>query len=68
MVISRVKTIAFQPITKVYESGHFILFVKISFIYMKQIHGCLEIPDLFLVLNMNLTLCAALTREIASST
>ena len=34
----------------------------------KYIHGCLEIPDLFLVLNMISHLFNALTREISCST
>ena len=34
----------------------------------KTIHGCLEIPDLFLVLNLISHSFAALTLEISSST
>ena len=34
----------------------------------RKIHGCLEIPDLFLVLNMISHSFAALTRDISCST
>ena len=38
------------------------------YIINRKIHGCLEIPDLFLVLNMISHSFAALTREISCST
>ena len=65
MIISHVKIIAFQ----------FSLFCKnyrfsktVFYIINRKIHGCLEIPDLFLVLNMISHSFAALTREISCST
>ena len=43
---------------------------SLNFVYIinRKIHGCLEIPDLFLVLNMISHSFAALTREILCST
>jgi hypothetical protein len=43
---------------------------SLNFVYIinRIIHGCLEIPDLFLVLNMICHSFAALTREISCST
>ena len=40
----------------------------VLYIINRKIHGCLEIPDLFLMLNMISHLFAALTREISCST
>ena len=40
----------------------------VLYIINRKIHGCLEIPDLFLVLNMISHLFAALTRKISCST
>ena len=40
----------------------------VLYIINRKIHGCLEIPDLFLVLNMISHSFAALTREISCST
>ena len=42
-----------------------IAFQRLSFILNRKIHGCLEIPDLFLMLNMISHFFAALTREIS---
>lgn len=65
MIISHVKIIAFE----VDENGYIILFEKTTlYIINRIIHGCLEIPDLFLVLNMISHSFAALTREISCST
>ena len=65
MIISHVKIIAF----------HLSLFCKndrfsktVLYIINRKIHGCLEIPDLFLVLNTISHSFAALTREIPCST
>ena len=44
--------------------GYFILLEK-TVVYNRIIHVCLEIPDLFLVLNMISHSFAALTREIS---
>ena len=61
MIISHVKTIAFQTLINHIASGYFRLLQKtIVFIINRKIHGCLEIPDLFLVLNIifSLVRCA----------
>ena len=51
MIISHVKIIAFQSLFIAY--GYFILLEKtVVYIINRIIHGCFEIPDLFLVLNM----------------
>ena len=61
MIISHVKIIAFQTIT-----NHSIWTLYIGgkpavYIINRKIHGCLEIPDLFRVLNMIfLTSCSTL--------
>jgi hypothetical protein len=39
----------------------------VLYIINRKIHGCLEIPDLFLVLNMIFHLYAAITREICNT-
>ena len=44
------------------------LFKDCLYIINRIIHGCLEIPDLFLMLNMISHSFAALTREISCST
>ena len=50
MIISHVKIIAFQTII---ASGHFYIGGKpVVYIINRKIHGCLDIPDLFLVLTM----------------
>ena len=50
MIISHMKIIAFQTII---ASGYFILVENtVVYIINRKIHGCLEISDLFLVLNM----------------
>jgi hypothetical protein len=58
MIISHVKIIAFQLslLCKNYRFSQTVLYI-----INRKIHGCLEIPDLFLVF-------AALTREISCST
>ena len=63
--LKHVKIIAFQLslFCKNYRFSKTVLYI----IYRK-IHGCLEIPDLFLVLNMISHLFAALTREISCPT
>ena len=49
--------------------GYFILLEKTAvYIINRIIHVCLEVPDLFLVLNMISHLFAALTREMSRST
>ena len=65
MIISHVKIIAFQLslFCKNYRFSKTVLYI-----INRIIHGCLEIPDLFLVLNMISHLFAALTREISCST
>ena len=52
MIILQVKIIAFQTIANhsfwtFYNGGK-----PVVYIINRKIHGCLEIPDLFLVLNM----------------
>ena len=67
MIISHVKIIAFQlPLfCKNYRFSKTVLYIINRKIHG---HGCLEIPDLFLVLNMISHSFAALTREISCST
>jgi hypothetical protein len=65
MIISHVKIIAFQLSLFCNNYG----FSKtVLYIINRKIHGCLEIPDLFLVLNMLSHSFAALTLEISCST
>jgi hypothetical protein len=47
-----------------------IAFQRVTVLYIinRKIHGCLKIPDIFLVLNMISHSFAALTREISCST
>jgi hypothetical protein len=65
MIISHVKIIAFQLslFCKKYRFSKTVLYI-----INRIIHGCLEIPDLFIVLNMKSHSFAALTREISCST
>jgi hypothetical protein len=65
MIISNVKSIAFQfsHFCKNYRFSKTVLYI-----IDRKIHGCLEIPDLFLVLNIISDSFAALTREISCST
>ena len=65
MIISHVKIIAFQLslFCKNYRFSKTVLYI-----INRKIHGCLEIPDLFLVLNMISHSFAALTRDISCST
>ena len=65
MIISHVKIIGFQLslFCKNYRFSKTVLYI-----INRKIHGCLEIPDLFLVLNMISHSFAALTREISCST
>ena len=65
MIISHVKIIAFQLslFCKNYRFSKTVLYI-----INRKIHGCLEIPDLLLVLNMISHSFAALTREISCST
>ena len=65
MIISHVKIIAFQLslFCKNYRFSKTVLYI-----INRIIHGCLEIPYLFLVLNMISHSFAALTREISCST
>ena len=65
MIISHVKIIAFQLslFCKYYRFSKTVLYI-----INRIIHGCLEIPYLFLVLNMISHSFAALTREISCST
>ena len=65
MIISHVKIIAFQ-ISLFCTNYRFSK--TVLYIINRKIHGCLEIPDLFLVLNMISHSFAALTREISCST
>jgi hypothetical protein len=65
MIISHVKMIAFQLslFCKNYRFSKTVLYI-----INRIIHGCLEIPDLFLMLNVISHSFAALTREISCST
>ena len=65
MIISHVKIIAFQLslFCKNYRFSKTVLYI-----INRKIHGCLEIPDLFLMLNMISHSFAALTCEISCST
>ena len=52
MIISHVKIIAFQTIT---SQSFWTLYIggkPVVYIINRKIHGCLEIPDLFPVLNI----------------
>ena len=65
MIISHVKMIAFQ-LSLFCKNDRFPK--TVLYIINRKIHGCLEIPDLFLVSNMISHSFAALTREISCST
>ena len=52
MIISHVKIIAFQTITNHSIWTFYIGGKHVVYIINRKTHGCLEIPDLFLVLNM----------------
>ena len=65
MIISHVKIIAFQ-LSVFFKNYRFSK--TVLYIINRKIHGCAEIPDLFLVLNMISHSFAALTREISCST
>ena len=52
MIISHVKIIAFQTITNHSFWTFYIGGKPVVYIINRKIHGCLEIQDLFLVLNM----------------
>ena len=53
MIISHVKIIAFQTITNNHSFWTFYIGGKpVVYIINRKIHGCLETPDLFLVLNV----------------
>ena len=52
MIISHVKIIAFQTITNHSFWTFYIGGKVVVYTLNRKIHGCLEIPDLFLVLNM----------------
>ena len=68
MIISHVKVIAFQTIIIHCLWIFYIARKTVVYILNRIIHVCLEIPDLFLVLNMISHLFAALTCEISRST
>ena len=63
MMISHQKIIAFQTVTNHSFWTFYIGGKPVVYIINRKIHGCLEIPNLFLVLNMIL-----FTREISCST
>ena len=63
MMISHVKIIAFQTVTNHSFWTFYIGGKPVVYIINRKIHGCLEIANLFLVLNMIL-----FTREISCST
>ena len=70
MIISHVKIIAFQTII---DHGFWTFYIggkPVVYIINRKIHGCLEIPDLFLVLNMIFLTRSlrSLAREISCST
>ena len=52
MIISHVKIIAFQTIANHSFWTFYVGGKPVVYIINRKIHGCLEIPDLFLVLNM----------------
>ena len=69
MIISHVKIIAFQTITHHSFWTFYIGGKPVVYIINRKIHGCLKIPDLYLVLNMIFFgSFAALTRDISCST
>ena len=53
MIISHVKIIAFQTITNHSFWTFYIGEIPVVYIINRKMHGCLEIPDLFLVLNIS---------------
>jgi hypothetical protein len=65
IIFSHVKIIAFQ--LSLFCKNYRFLKTDL-YIINRKIHGCLEIPDLFLVLNMISHSFAALTLEISCST
>ena len=52
MIISHVKIIAFQPMTNHSFWTFYIGGKPVVYTINRKTHGCVEIPDLFLVLNM----------------
>ena len=52
MIISHVKIIAFQTVTNRSFWTFYAGEKPVVYIINRKIHGCLEIPDLFLVLNI----------------
>ena len=52
MIISHVKIIAFQTITNHSFWTSYIGGKPVVYIINRNMHGCLEIPDLFLALNV----------------
>ena len=68
MIISHVKISLFKQSSSI-AYGYFILLEKtVVYIINRTIHVCLELPDLFLVLNLISHSFAAFTREISRST
>ena len=67
MIISHVKIVAFQTIIIYCLCMDILLEKTVVYILNRTIHVCLEIPDLFLVLNISHSF-AALTRKISRST
>ena len=64
MIISHVKIIAFQTIANRRFWTFYIGGKSVVYIINRKIHGCLEIPDLFLVLNMIYNVqCSTLERN-----
>ena len=66
MIISHVKIIAAFQLSLFCKNYRFSK--TVLYMINRKIHGCLEIPDLFLVLDMISHSFAALTREISCST
>ena len=64
MIISHVKIIAFQRITNHSFWTFYIGGKPVVYIINRKIHGCLEITDLFLVLNMIFSYISCSTIEI----
>ena len=62
MIISLVKIIAFQTITNLSFWTFYVGGKPVVYIINKKIHGCLEIRDLFRVLNMISRLLRSLVR------
>ena len=70
MIISHIKLSLFKQSPIIVNWIFYISRKPVVYIINRKIHGCLEIPNLFLVLNMIFLTCSlrSLAREISRST